>query len=411
MQFFAGTEEVSAQGSPVRLQRGRRIVQSLLLIACLGFAPTTAHAYRTFADDPSVGYPARWEVAPIDWYVWSDGGVDQPTSTDLREAAQRAFASWATIDCAAIETGPGTITSQGPVSGDGRNTIALVSHDWLARGLPGGDRGASTDIRLESRDDGTVRIVEADIYLNADSYQFVLGSPESGQLDLQAVLTHEIGHALGFLHICEDDGSGGAPACGDPSLQESALYPDYLGESARTLGADDIEGACFLYPDVGGCDATCPVDTVCQAGRCVDPACGAPFCPDGCVGAGCDVGRCAADSTCADGACALVGDERGYCVAEGSTGARCMRGDDCTSGLCLTSQSLGSYCTVECVEDAECGGVQHCAEVDGRNVCAPLPAQSGCTVAPPGRPDKTQPTAVCVLFLATLLHLQSRRSR
>lgn len=378
------------------------------LVLC---AAVPAHAYRTFADDPEVAYPARWTSSSIEWDVSSSEPLEGWSPADLHEAAQGAFAIWTAVGCADVQVGLGTVTSAPAQPGDGRNTIAVVSHDWTGRGFPAG-RGATTDVRLERAVDEltgeeAVRIVEADIYLNAEDYGFVSDEPASGELDLRALLVHELGHLLGLLHVCEHDGLGGAPGCVDAALQTSALYPDYLG--ARTLSDDDAAGLCALYPAGAACDVTCPVGTECRDGLCVDPACGEPFCPDPCLGEECDVGRCAPDSSCEDGACALVGENRGYCVSEGSSGAQCTQGGDCTSRLCLTSESLGSYCTVECIADAECGGTQRCAEVDGVDVCAPLPPQSGCSVAARARGAASVPLALPLLAL--LLRIRRRGPR
>lgn len=79
---------------------------------------------------------------------------------------------------------------------------------------------------------------------NAEYYQWsVDGHPSPlGTRDVQAMLTHEIGHALGLLHNCDEE----AGAC-TPSEAAAVMYPSYRGEAQRVLERDDIDGLCFLY--------------------------------------------------------------------------------------------------------------------------------------------------------------------
>ena len=56
-------------------------------------------------------------------------------------------------------------------------------------------------------------IAEADIEINAVDHRFAaegaLTTARAGLHDLEAILTHEIGHALGLAHPCDD---GRAPS-------------------------------------------------------------------------------------------------------------------------------------------------------------------------------------------------------
>ena len=344
----------------------------VLALSWASFSPT-AWAYRTFADDPEIGVAARWPARSVSWDISTDSSG--PVDPGMLEAASlAAFQTLSTTPCASgmpfTSAYMGRTASAAP--GDGRNTIALVSSDWSARGFPSG-RGATTDVQLRRYADGRVEIVEADIYLNVANYQFVSGNPSAGQLDLQAVITHEVMHLLGFLHVCEPDGDAGAPLCSASASQfmSSAVYPDYLGLSSRMLSADDAAGLCALYVPEVTCPSACDAGEVCEGGRCVQMLSEQP-----CVRGSCPIG-----------VCALYGPVIGRCVAPGSVGAECMTGADCNLGICLTSSLTdGSYCSNPCTTNAECGAGDRCLPVTGRSICVPPAPASGCSIGSRCRP-------------------------
>lgn len=350
-----------------------------------------AHAFRSFVDDPEVSYPARINSTELFWDASTVGLDESRLSGESLEAA--LVASLATLNanrCQLPLLRSSGINGDAAGPGDGRNTVSVVGDDWIGRGFPSG-RGAFTDVQLERRADG-VSIVEADIYLNFAAFVYVVQSAGAGELDLQAVLTHELLHSVGLLHNCELDGRSGTAACG-PEHYDSAVYPLYLGEIARTPSADDLDGLCFLYPenDPTGCLITCDDGMDCFDGECIgvgDPHCGA-------------------ERPCAEGVCAIEGDNFGYCTPEGATGSPCDMGADCRSNLCVSGPEL-AYCTVDCTDDAECPGMQRCAEVEGRSVCAPLDGGAGCSV---GQTRSSVPSPLRVVGLIALFGLRSRRSR
>lgn len=368
----------------------------MVMAMCCVLAPAHASAYRTFADDPAVGVPARWPDARVAWDLDISTLSGELTPGQIESAVAMAFQTIASARCDAL-----VFTSLGPSTrpaapADGRNTVSVVSRDWLGRGFSA-DQGAHTDVQIEVGADGHARIVEADIYLNFDLYTFQTAETGEG-LDLIAVALHEGLHLAGLLHPCELEASS-APLCdASPEARLSALYPIYALGAGRSLGDDDEAGLCALY---GDCVPSCPmgascVDGACLPDPCVDPGCTA--CEDECGGERCAAGGCGA------GVCATVGAAAGYCVPEGSVGAPCEGASDCMSGLCLTSTRVGRHCTAACSTDAECGADQACASVDGQRVCAPRPAASSCAV---GRSS----SMLGVLAAVSLVWLSRRRRR
>ena len=86
-------------------------------------------------------------------------------------------------------------------------------------------------------------ITDADIVFNGRDFDFSISENGTGrgQVDLQDVLTHEIGHFIGLDHT---------PLVGSPSVRPT-MNPFNTAEApriARTLEADDKAGVSALYP-------------------------------------------------------------------------------------------------------------------------------------------------------------------
>jgi hypothetical protein len=352
-----------------------RITTSLLAaaVAAAAITPATAHAYRTYADDPEVRYPARWYSSSVEWEL-STAGLEASGLT--RQEVETAITEGATIAATppcehAVPTAQHVGSTDGlPFPGDGRNTIAFIT-GWSALGrLPA--RGATTEVEVAVDSDGTARIVEADIYLNLADYRFSLDG-EEGTLDLRSVIGHEWLHLLGFLHVCEVDAAGGAPQCSeDPRFVESALYPEYVGVRARNASGEDLEGVCALYPSSSApCETACTIDERCVSGVCRRRA------PAMCAS---DV-ECNVDGT-ASLRCATHGDATDTCVAAGGLWTSCDSSSDCGSGLCLTSMSaMSRFCTSSCTADSECPPDLVCEVASGSSVCRPAPPSCATSTA------------------------------
>ena len=361
-------------------------------VCAVGVVPSRALAYRTFEDDPAVARAARQPSDVIAWDIVAPDATD-PDAASFQAAATAAFDTWSAASCTSLSHRFEGRSTQPAAPGDGRNSIELVRAGWLDRGFPAG-RGATTDVQLRTLE-GQAEIVEADIYVNLDDFEFV-SQPMPDALDRQGVLTHEIGHLLGLLHPCEIE-AGAAPACAEVvDAHASVLYPTYLG--ARSLSPDDEAGLCALYPS-SGCPLSCAVGFECTAGACVPCAslrCEVAVCP----GPDCSPPTCGTAGECAVGACAREGEHAGECVLAGDFGTECAAASDCVSGLCLVGAST-SFCTSRCVDDAACSGATRCAAVGDARVCEPVPASAGCAVgaiaAGRGRPRYALSLVVMVL--------------
>lgn len=149
---------------------------------------------------------------------------------------------------------------------DGKNTIG-----WASSTDP--DLLALTRVRVAEVGDPLIRqTVEVDICLNVNtSWSAGPGAPGLDQYDLETIVLHELGHALGLLH----PNQYGNQRTGD-DYQKVVMFshfppggPDFQAlQTKRRLRCDDKAGAAFKYspagvpteardhnrPNAGGCD-------------------------------------------------------------------------------------------------------------------------------------------------------------
>lgn len=161
--------------------------------AFLALTSSPAHAYRTFADDPAVGEPARFAEDRIAWDL-SYPPLSRERAEAVELAALRAFSIWSSLSCTSVSPVFHGANALPGAAGDGRSTVTLIASGWGERGLPEG-RPATTDVRLIHRD--RWEIAEADIYIDIESWQWEELGAGAGAYSLERVLAHEVGHFFG----------------------------------------------------------------------------------------------------------------------------------------------------------------------------------------------------------------------
>jgi hypothetical protein len=434
-------------------------------MVAIALTPRAASAFRTAADLPE--FDGQAVVAAAKRSIDFELTLVVPPELDetlVQVELERAIATWTSPGCTTLMPGPVLTSDLVARPGDGRSSVQWIS-DWKARGFPKASPGA-TDVQYLKESDGRWTISEADIYLNS-SFEWTTGVPVDERKSVQAVLTHEMGHALGLLHPCELDAADGAPECSaSDAFAVTEMYPVYSPDQI-SLSDDDVAGVCFLYGP--GCNsATCPEDTLCVGGVC-QPLCGDAPCPpnsacdrDRCVPTGCGAASCLGDSCsrdadcalhefcnagacargqqslgdlcqaareCADGACfegacaeACAGNtcreggacdvDDGVCVAQlAPMGASCEFSTDCSGGYCAAEGAADAVCTRACGEgEPPCPNGWACRRTNQDRVCAPAaPSSSTCAFTP--APDSTSRYLALVTTLGVVFWRALRRRR
>lgn len=313
----------------------------------------------------------KWASPNVTYYVDSSGIGSMPDDADI-SAVYQALAAWSTQPCSTFNFVDGGLRASDP----GGNFVRFVHQ----AGQWGGPSGA---IAYTARLSTAGVITSADIFVD----DFSLEWSTKGDLqafDLQSVLTHELGHALGLNHSA------------NPTT--TMYFAGQRGNTFfRSLSDDDIAGLCYLYPasttPCGG-TADCPMldspgntanreATICTSGACVigDRPYGGDCWDNGnCGDAGntcvrynnttsIDPGICTRTCTCP------AGDE---CADAPGGGTRCApKATACGSGcddlpnhLCAPNVDGELRCVQVCLLDA------HCTEQTGDFCFDPVDAGS-----------------------------------
>lgn len=198
-----------------------RLATGALVVAGLASTAVPSHAYRMIQNTSvgrfSAGYAvacnaaggfAHWNNKNIPWYLNTAG-----QGSGKSGAVSGAASAWTAVTSADHNlTYAGTTTAG--FATDGRNTILWQNGNGCT-----GSCLAITALVLQA---GQV-IVESDISFNP-SYSW---QTNGADVDTQAVMAHEMGHALGIHHT------------NLTSTPRPTMYASYFGSSGRTLEADD----------------------------------------------------------------------------------------------------------------------------------------------------------------------------
>jgi hypothetical protein len=198
---------------------------------------------------PSEGAKLFWPTSCVS-YAMNELGTQDLDPGDTRDIIRKCFKSWTEVPCPAGGNATITFEERDPVAckksgykstGANLNVILFQDDDWNYRGIDG--TLAKTSVTYN---DQTGEIYDADIEVNAANNTVTISDdPRKIEYDLQAILTHEVGHFIGIAH---------SP---DPS---AVMYASYApgSISQRVLTPDDVGAVCEIYPPHSGvvCNST-----------------------------------------------------------------------------------------------------------------------------------------------------------
>lgn len=325
-----GREAVAA-----RSRRTRR--RPLILVALAVTLCGTLAGFDVLRD--SDGASVKWPSRGVAVFIEARGH-NTLTAAQIGVVTQKAIKTWN-----AALPGAMKLVWGGLVAEDPRFDIFIR---MATKGFQERTDNPTGRLRIDATGDELKRVR---IELDAQHFEFSTTPTFSGKLnaDLQAVLTHQLGHALG-LGFSRD--------------RKAATYYFAVTAAQRALGEDDRRGVRWLYgdeaPTNGALCEPCDGDEQCD-GRCLTWPGEASYCARDCV----EHNDCPIGYSCGSwpGGKACLPNDR-HCApdkAEAVVSARCANDYACPDQLfCLATGGEG-FCTAGC--QGFCGGFGQCRQV------------------------------------------------
>ena len=191
----------------------------------------------------SAGAPVHWEDTCITVYLHEDGS-DEVAFEDVEAALKASLDAW-NHDCSSVRVQYGGTTNQNEIGPEDEDPmlvkVVMREKKWPYTDIP---VAYTKPYWIES----TGKIVDADIELDGEHISFTTDpTGEPYKMDVQSVITHELGHIFGFVENWDDE----------EATMFGELKPGQ--DNKRTLNEDDVDGLCTVYPKEEG--KSCPTIT------------------------------------------------------------------------------------------------------------------------------------------------------
>lgn len=187
------------------------------------------------------GEPLYWGSSCVTFSIQKDAapraGIDYAAA---KASVERAFDAWTGADCGGHAPSLKFTLSEPVTCGASEydqyhhnaNIIVFREDEWPYEGAE--DALGLTRVRFDP-DVNVGELFDADIELNAVAEPLSVGEPKADEVDLDSLITHEMGHALGLGHSLD---VGATMLAG---YSTGSIAP-------RSLGSDDVAGVCQIYP-------------------------------------------------------------------------------------------------------------------------------------------------------------------
>lgn len=187
--------------------------------------------------------PIRWKTGCTTWRTHAD------FPDEFLTPVKNSFQTWNRVSGSYFQTYYAGSTDQFGAAYDcqsgesGNENVVSYLEDW-PESLAGSDVVALTSV-VYTTDTG--EILDADIRMNGQHFHWKVVTSVSRDLtivDIQNVMTHEVGHFLGLEHTTEATYQGNSAA--RHATMYANTYPNEI--KRRVLDDDDIAGVRAIYP-------------------------------------------------------------------------------------------------------------------------------------------------------------------
>jgi hypothetical protein len=233
-----------------------RLLLGLFLAAMMGPACRAKRDAPGVATRTASGNALCWPDSSITFELRSS----EPSRGLLEQAVDASIAAWneALRGCGAPRLHRASALARANrVARDGISQVRLRTDAWCPEGAPHRtgcyDPTRAAKTHLYPNESGTGRCAElreADIEINGVDFSWSLEGDSAGTRSLRAVISHEMGHALGLDHPCSEQPQPNSPACDTPELRSALMYPvpAELGrEPVFEPTGGEASAVCALY--------------------------------------------------------------------------------------------------------------------------------------------------------------------